>query len=71
MKKKNNEITLSADRQKLEEIANHVFETDEEAAYFFKSLSITAILGYEMSNLTKEDTTILTDTLAALMYVQI
>ncbi|HLD91433.1 MAG TPA: hypothetical protein VI911_10550 [Patescibacteria group bacterium] len=70
-KKKNGSFQLSADFQRLCEIANVPFKTTKEAKDFFKGMVYTAIAEWMKSDekRTTEDEIILIDTLAVLGYV--
>lgn len=60
---------LSADPERLAELANKPFKSTEEAKTFFQGMVYTGIAMWMKEDRTKEEEDILTDTLAAIMYV--
>lgn len=71
MAKKEKTFDLSADPIRLQELANCRFKSTLEAETFFKGMVVTGIAMWMKEDRTEEEETILTDTLAALMYVLI
>jgi hypothetical protein len=68
--KKTKTFELSADPVRLQELANHKFVSTLEAELFFKGMVATGIAMWMVPDpRTEEEEIILTDTLAALMYV--
>lgn len=72
MAKDEKTFELNADPSRLMEVANCSFKSREEMENFFKGMVFTGIaMWMKPEPLTEEEETILTDTLAAIMYVQI
>lgn len=72
MAKKEKSFELSADPVRLQELANYCFKSTLEAETFFKGMVVTGIAMWMKDDpRTEEEESILIDTLAAIMYVQV
>ena len=70
-KKKKDYIDFDADLARLEEMANGKFKNEEEAKTFCMGMVLTGLYYWMKEELDEEEETILTDTLASIMYVQL
>jgi len=69
--KKETFIEISADYDKLQEMANKVFESKLEAETFFKGMVYTGFIMWMLDDpRTQDEEDILIDTLTAIIYVQ-
>lgn len=71
MAKKKDYINFDADLVRLEEVANVKFKNEGEAKTFCMGMVLTGLYYWFKEKLDEDEETILTDTLASIMYVQL